>query len=308
MDLRQLRYFLSICEQGSLSRAATVLRVAQPALSLHLKRLEAEFGCPLLHRTSRGVVPTEAGTRLAQRAQTLQTMMNDLIDDVRGIEAAPAGPAVIGIPTSLGTILTVPLVKLIREHYPDIRLRVVESLSGHMQEWILSGEVDMAVVFGIEPPAGLTAEFLARESLCLVAAKNSPDMRGRDRIDMESVLTLPLIMPSRPHGVREEVERAATIRRRPPNVIVELDALDQIKTLVADGIGYTILSQRFARHGDIAARLDTIPIFRPAIERTISLAHASGQPLSSAARAVHGQLRALVAGHTRNGYWSDDHG
>ncbi|MCR6631912.1 MAG: LysR substrate-binding domain-containing protein [Magnetospirillum sp.] len=82
-----------------------------------------------------------------------------------------------------------------------------------------------------------------------------------------------------------------------------LDALDQIKALVADGVGYTILSQRFARHGVIINRLATIPVVRPAIERTISLAHASDRPLSIAAKAVHGLLLDLVARHTQNGRW-----
>lgn len=301
MELRQLRYFLSIIEHGSISRAAEVLHVAQPALSVHLKRLEQEFGCELVHRTTRGVVPTESGRRLAQRAQSLLGVMADLVDDVRGVEASPAGPAVIGIPTSLGTILTVPLVKAIRERFPAIRLRVVEALSGHMQDWVLSGSVDLAVVFGTEFPRGLTAEFLARESLCLVG-------RGDGRvaaqgIEMDRVLDLPLIMPSRPHGVREELERAAAIRRRAPNVIVELDALDQIKTLVADGVGHTILSRRFASHGAIAARLALTPIHAPTIERIISLAHATERPMSSAAQAVHHQLRSLVTQHTRDDRW-----
>lgn len=295
MDLRQLRYFQAIVEQGSVSRAAEVLHVAQPALSLHLKRLEEECGCQLVHRTTRGISPTEAGARLAHKAETLLGLMNGLVDEVRGIEAMPAGPAVIGIPTSLGTILTVPLVKTIRESFPDIRLRVVEALSGHMRDWVLSGAVDLAVVFGAETQRGLTTEFLARESLCLVGRGDGRvEARG---IDMDKVLDLPLIMPSRPHGVREEVERAATIRRRAPNVIVEVDALDQIKALVAEGVGYTILSRRFARHGDIAARLTVTPIQAPVIERVISFAHASERPLSAAARAVHRELKALIARH-----------
>ncbi|MGE4282070.1 MAG: LysR family transcriptional regulator, partial [Magnetospirillum sp.] len=99
IELRPLRYFLSIVEHGSLSRAAEVLHVAQPALSLHLKRLEAQFGCQLLHRTTRGVVPTENGQRLAQRARSLLEHTNNLVDEVRGLEAVPSGPAVIGIPT-----------------------------------------------------------------------------------------------------------------------------------------------------------------------------------------------------------------
>lgn len=303
MELRQLRYFLSIVEHGSVSRAAEALHVAQPALSLHLKRLETEFGCQLLHRSTRGVTPTESGGRLAQRARVLLGEVSSLADDVRGVEAVPAGPVVIGIPTSLGTVLTVPLVKRIRERFPDIRLRVMEALSGHMREWASSGEVDLAVVFGTETPPGLTTQFLARESLCLVGPLASPAMAGGDRIEMDRVLDLPLIMPSRSHGVREEVERAATIRRRRPDVIVELDALDQIKALVADGIGHTVLSHRFSRYGSVAARLAVLPIIRPAIERTISLAHASDRPLSIAARAVHDQLRALVDRHTRNGRW-----
>lgn len=303
IDLRQLRYFLAIVEHGSLSRAAEVLRVAQPALSLHLKRLEQEFGCQLLLRTARGVVPTESGGRLAQRAQALLAQAACLADEVRGGESAPAGPAVIGIPTSLGTILTVPLVKRVREAFPDIRLRVVESLSGHMQQWVLSGEVDLAVVFGAEPLAGVAARFLARESLCLVGARGAAALAGDGAIAMDAVLDLPLIMPSRPHGVREEVERAAAIRRRPPNVVVELDALDQIKALVADGVGHTILSRRFARHGPLSQRLATRTIVDPAIERVISLAHAAGRPTSIAARAVEGVLLDLVAQHTRDGRW-----
>ena len=71
MDIRRLRYFLGIVEQGSLSRAAEFLHVAQPALTLHLKRLEDEFGCELVERSSRGVIPTEFGQRLAQRAKVL---------------------------------------------------------------------------------------------------------------------------------------------------------------------------------------------------------------------------------------------
>ncbi|ALK09894.1 LysR substrate-binding domain-containing protein [Blastochloris viridis] len=303
VDTRQLRYFISIVEQGSLSRAAETLHVAQPALSLHLKRMEEEFGCQLVLRTSRGVVPTESGQRLAQRAQEVLETIHRLADEVRGLEAVPTGPAVIGVPTSLGPILTVPLVKLVRERCPEVRLRVVEALSGHMQDWVLSGELDLAVVFGEAPPPGLSVRFLARESLCLVGPCDDALTRGRTEIDLDGVLDLPLILPGLPHGVRAEVERVAMRRRRPPNVIVELDSLDQIKTLVADGVGYTLLSPRYAGHGAIVTRLAIVPVVRPSVERTISLAHAASRPLSIAARAVNDLLLDLVARHTCDGRW-----
>ncbi|CAA7618790.1 LysR substrate-binding domain-containing protein [Magnetospirillum sp. SS-4] len=304
MDLRQLRYFLGIVEQGSLTKAAEVLRVAQPALSLHLRKLEEEFGCPLVHRTARGVVPTESGQRLALRAASLVEQVAGLRDEIRGLEAAPSGPAIIGIPTSLGPVLTVPLALEVRRRFPAIHLRVVEGLSGHMLEWVLSGQVDMALVFGAEPPPGLAARLVARERLGLVAARESAIAAGRDSIDLAEVLNLPLILPGLPHGVRAEVERAALAERAGLDVVMEIDALEQIKALVAAGAGYTVLSERYAGFGPEAHKLACVPIVNPEIERTISLAHASDRPLSIAARTVHAIALDHLDRLTQDGRWA----
>jgi len=303
MDLRQLRYFLGIVEHGSLTRAAEALHVAQPALSLHLRRLEDEFGCTLVHRTARGVVPTESGQRLAIRAAALVEQMGNLRDEIRGLEAAPSGPAVIGIPTSLGPLLTVPLALEVRRRFPSVHLRVVEGLSGHMLEWVLSGQVDMALVFGTEHPPGLATRFVARERLGLVAAKTAAIATGRDRIDLATVLGLPLILPGKPHGVRAEVERAALALHSALDVVMEIDALDQIKALVAEQAGYTVLSERYARFGPEAGNLVCIPIVAPEIERVISLAHASDRPFSIAAKAVQEIALDHLDRLTRDGRW-----
>lgn len=295
MDLRQLRYFLTIVECGSISAASKKLHIAQPALSLHIKTLEQEFGCPLLHRQPRGVLPTESGTRLAEKARALLGAMASLKDEVRGLEAAPAGEVTIGIPTSLGTILTVPLVRAVRSRYPAVRLRVVEALSGHMQEWVLSGVVDLAVIFAQGTPQGMKAGVLGREALCLVGPRGEEEA-GRP-VPLAEALRHPLILPGRPHGVREEAERAALMHGVVLDVPIEVDALDQIKALVAEGEGYTILSHRFSHHGPMAARLDIRPIINPSIERVIMLAHAERRPLSIAAKAVYDQLRAEFARH-----------
>ncbi len=303
MDLRQLRYFLGIVEHGSISRAAEALRVAQPALSLHLKRLEEDFGCQLVLRTARGVVPTESGRRLAQRAIGLIESMDSLRDDVRAVESVPSGPATVGIPTSLGPVLTVPLALAVRRAHPLIRLRVVEGLSGHMLEWVLSGQLDLALIFGAKDMGGLNTEFVAREQLHLVGPADDPLLRGRAAIPFAEALALPLILPGRPHGLREEVEHAALLARGSVNVAMEIDALEQIKALVAEGCGYTVLSERVARYGAAAARLTGLPIADPQIDRTILLAHAAGRPMPVAARAAHAILRGLLADLTQDGAW-----
>ncbi|MBP2299265.1 LysR family transcriptional regulator [Azospirillum picis] len=303
MDLRQLRYFLGIVEQGSISRAAEALHVAQPALSLHLKRLEEDFGCQLLLRTARGVVPTESGRRLAQRAAALVQAVDGLRDEVRAVEAVPAGPATVGIPTSLGPVLTVPLALAVRRAHPQIQLRVVEGLSGHMLEWMLSGQLDLALVFGTRNMAGLETEPVAREKLHLVGPADDPLLRDRAAIPFAEALALPLILPGRPHGVREEVEHAALLARGAVNVVMEIDALEQIKALVAEGCGYTVLSERVARYGTVAGRLAGLPIADPQIDRSIMLAHAAARPMTVAARAAHGILRGILAELTVDGGW-----
>ncbi len=295
MDVRQLRYFLGIVEQGSLSRAAEFLHVAQPALTLHLKRLEDELGCQLVERSSRGVIPTEFGHRLAQRAKALLENINHLRDEVRGMATAPAGTASVGIPTSLGSILTVPLVMATRERFPLVRLRVAEGLSGRMQDWLLAGLVDLAVVFGDAPLPGLVAQAVMREPLAFIAPRDDTLAAGRTTMNLGDALVLPLILPGRPHGLRAEVELAASKLRLPPNVTVEIDALDQIKSLVAKRAGYSILSSRFAHQGPIAAELAILPIANPAIERTISLAHAQDRPMSIAALAIHSAILELFS-------------
>jgi LysR family transcriptional regulator, nitrogen assimilation regulatory protein len=286
MDLRQLRYFLGVVEHGSIARAAEDLHVAQSAVSLHLNRMEQELGCALVHRTSRGIVPTESGVRLANRARSILADVGMLAEEVRGGEAAPAGSVSVGMPTSLGIALTVRLAMTVRHQYPLVRLRISEGLSGHMSQWLLSGHSDLALLFGSESIAGIAKERLGTEYLNLVGAEGTETLSSCGEIALSEVFALPLILPSRPHGLREEVERAAGRRGWKPNVVMEVDALENIKALVAERIGYTILSARVAEHGSFSARLRYRTIGEPRIERSIHLARSSKTPLSAAAASV----------------------
>ncbi len=298
MDLRQLRYFLSVIEQGSISKAADALHVAQSAISLHLNRLETELGCDLVHRTSRGIVPTESGIRLATRARSLLADLATIADDVRGNELTPNGSVVVGMPTSLGIALTVPLALKVRQAHPKIQLRITEGLSGHMSQWLTSGELDIALTFNDERLPGAMTECVARENLRLVTSAGAG--LPSEPLDAPALFRLPLILPGRPHGLREEVERAASRHGLRPNVILEIDSLEHIKALVAENVGYTILSQRVASHGGLAERLRWLEISQPKIERVIYLARPTARPQSTAAKAVHKTLIALLeTGNTR---------
>lgn len=293
MDLRQLRYFLGVVQYGSIAKAADELHVAQSAVSLHLNRLETELGCELVHRTSRGIVPTEAGMRLAGRARSILYDVGAIPQEVRGMEAAPVGQVVVGMPTSLGIALTVPLALDVHRSYPLVRLRIAEGLSGHMSQWLGSGALDLALLFGSEAIPGVSKEFLGKEHLYLVGDEGTDCFSTDEKIPASDVFTLPLILPGRPHRLRAEVERAASEQGCKLNVIMEIDSLENIKALVAEGLGYTVLSARVARHGSISSRLKYCAIDSPAIERLIYLARSSNTPLTIAAKRVAALLSGM---------------
>lgn len=146
MELRQLRYFVAIVDHGSLSRAALVLHVAQPALTQQLRQLEEELGAQLLHRSAQGVVSTDAGKVFYDHAQAILKQVADARSAVTQ-SARPSGSVTMGLPHSISGALALPLLTAAREQYPDITLQLTEELTGNLAEQLKSGRVNLAVLF-----------------------------------------------------------------------------------------------------------------------------------------------------------------
>lgn len=310
MDLRQLRYFVAIAEEASLSAAARRLNVAQPALTAHVQRLEQEVGVPLLLRTSRGVRPTESGALLAGEARAILRQVDELRETLRRQAASPRGQAAVGIPTTLAPILTVPLIEAVTSRFPEISLRIVEGLSGHMVEWLQSGRVDFALVLDIGASSGLAVERIAREDLFLIGPPGDRIIAAASThpgtVPFATVRDLPLILPGVPHRLRDEVEGAARACGFALRIAVELDSLSNILSAVGRGAGYTILSLRVA-HDDVAAgRVQAAQLIAPRIERTIYLAHGDGRPLGAAAAHVRMLARSLLGAMISGGRWNSE--
>ncbi|KAA5606218.1 LysR family transcriptional regulator [Roseospira marina] len=294
MDPRHLRHLLAVLEAGSVSGAARALGMGQPALSQSLRALEEDLGAVLLHRRPRGVVPTEEGRLLAERARRLLAEWDGLADSLRAAAAEPAGVLAIGVPTSLGHAVSVPVAEALADRFPRVRPRLVEGLSGHIIAWLNAGDLDLGLIFNTEDSADLAVERLAEEHLCLVSA---PEARPHGpSITLAEVAARPLILPGRPHGLRAEVERAfaALGPGRTPHVVMEIDALDHIVTLVARGRGDAILSPRVARTALGTGRIVATPIVAPTITRTIGLAHSRLRPPSIALRHALPALAPLI--------------
>jgi len=147
VDLRQLRYFAQIVESGSLSKASRQLFIAQPALSQHISKLESEVGKPLLNRSSKGVAPTDNGLALYHHARFMLRQLDQALSIARKESGAMQGMVSVGLPATTVSALGLPLVRRIRERYPNILINVVEGMSGHLGQMMRMGQLDLAVLF-----------------------------------------------------------------------------------------------------------------------------------------------------------------
>src|SRR5690606_35027265 len=147
MELRQLRYFITIAECGSFSRAAQVVNVAQSALSHQLSLLEGELGTRLLHRMPRGVTPTEAGQAFLAHAVSVLRQVEDAKASVRGPLGQPRGKVSLGVPSSVCNALAAPLLRSVRTQLPGVELEMTEQASGALAAQLHSGLINLAVLF-----------------------------------------------------------------------------------------------------------------------------------------------------------------
>jgi DNA-binding transcriptional LysR family regulator len=157
MDVRQLRYFVSIVDYGSLGKAAEKLFVAQPSLSQQMARLEEELGVSLLLRSNHGVTPTAEGDALYRHARLVLRQMEQLKQEVTKGAGSESGTVAVGLPTTMASVLAVPLFERIQDRYPGIRLQFFESMSGYLNELLANGRLDLAILFRESDTPGISA-------------------------------------------------------------------------------------------------------------------------------------------------------
>lgn len=272
LSTRHLECFLSIAESGSFSNAAIRLGWSQPVLSRYAKELEDDLKVKLLYRDGRGVVLTEAGQRFLRHATEILRSVETARLDAVGTPAQILESAAVGMPPTVTRILALPLARAIYAAYPETQLRLIESFSGHLLEWLSNDRMDAAILYMSEATERLHAEPLLVERLHLVAsALNGPLPTAMTLAD---VAQLPLILPSRPHGLRRQLETVALRNGLTLTVKVEADGLVPIVQLVGAGIGYTVLPIPSIQQELDAGLLVSALIVEPGVERSLVVATA----------------------------------
>ena len=280
MDLKQLEYFVRVAELGSFTRAAMALHVAQPALSRQVRLLEVELRQNLLVRNGRGAVPTEAGKLLLDHGRGILHQVERAREELGRVRGALAGRVAIGLPPTLARVLAVPLTRAFRLQLPQASLSITEGLSVTMQEWLVNGRLDIAVLYNAQPAPELEIHPLYDEDLMLVEPR--PPGLSEDPppppVPLREVASMPLIIPSRPNAIRMHVEaEMANIGCR-PQVALEIDGVSAILDLVADGAGAALLSRNAVASSIRPSAYRMRQVNEPPLRTRLCLANSSQRP------------------------------
>jgi len=240
MEFRQLEYFLAVARHGSFSAAAARIRIAQPALSAQVAKLEHELGCCLFLRHSRGAELTPAGRQLKAHALDLLERRDALKRQLGRPALAGKIDVTIAVPPLVSMILTVPLIEAARKALPNVALRVIEGMSGAIREWLRADALDLAMLHNIVPGECVTRGFTVDEELMLVSApRYFPGSRGT--FGPEVLRGRPLITSTSRNSMRQMLEAVARRCGFPLEVVAEVDALPQQRELLLKGIGASVV-------------------------------------------------------------------
>jgi LysR family nitrogen assimilation transcriptional regulator len=291
MNLRRLKYFVKIVDIGSLTQAAEVLHIAQPALSQQVATLENELDQQLLIRTKRGVMPTEAGKILYGHARTILRQCEQAQTAVINAGQVLSGQVSIGLaPGTAASSLTMPLLQTVRDQFPEVLVYLHENSGSVLNEKVMNGQLDMAVLYDRAPTAGINSMPLMKEDLFLVGATDYPGAS----IDLAEVAQMSLFLPRDYSAVRKRVDEAFSLRRLSARIIGEIESISTLTAAISSGMGVTVLPESAARAlvGSTDAWMSRIN--SPSLSLPLSLNISARLPLSPSAQAVKNILLSLL--------------
>lgn len=298
MRIRQLEYFVRVCETGSISQAAVQLNVAQPALGMQLKALENELGAQLLSRTHRGTNVTAAGEVLLEEAHEILARVGDVRRKLRAMRGGEAETVSLGLTPSLATMLTGPLLEALAARTPTISVKVYEEFSHTLVRQIEAGRLDLILAYSAPLERFRWSRQILREELFFATQRGGDhDCPGPIRFD--ELAAIGFVMPSEQDYLRQRVEQSMRLQEKSLKISFEVESMTAMKEMIINGMASGILPlgniTREVASGAIVAR----PIVDPPIARHL-YALANADPASRPAlrillEAIDAQLATICA-------------
>jgi LysR family nitrogen assimilation transcriptional regulator len=235
MELRGIHYFVAIAELGNISAASIKLGIAQPALTRHMKQLETELNTILFNRLARGVQLTASGRELLEYAKRIVSEVAQAKEEITGLSLKPKGTIVFGASPTISSILMPRVVSDSMKEFPGINLRLMEGRSMRLNDFLLTGVLDMAILTNPLSSYKLHLTPLISEPLCLVGfAGQLPKGAPRSLEDLDG---LPLILTP---GMLALTTKVGSGKKAKLKVVAEIESIETIRSLVKSGQGVTI--------------------------------------------------------------------
>ena len=247
MEVHQLRYFVAVADEGSFSRAAAKVRVAQPSLSQQIRKLEAEVGQPLFDRLPRSVVLTEAGRCLIDYARQILALIGDARRCVDELKGEVAGKVAVGAIPTIAPYVLPELVVTFQKHYPDVVLEIVEDVTDSITRRIEAGELDVALASSCRPSPTLRRESVGAEPLLALVPEKHP-LAKKDVVELDDLKSQRFLLLHEMHCLSQQVNQLLESRRLRPEIALAGSQLSTIANMVAASIGVSIVPQMMVKH------------------------------------------------------------
>lgn len=297
VNFKTLLSFVTAVEAKSLSAAAQQLHLAQPALSQQIASLELHFKQKLLMRSSSGVTPTSAGTELYRHAQLILSHLEQAEREVSGRTDAIAGNVSVGLATySTTSTLSTPLLMAVRSQYPGINLFINDNFGLVLSEMVMTGRMDMAIIYASGPMKGVRLKPLLTEELFLIAPPGThlPESDG-DTIALAALDGMDMLLPSQTHFLRRLIDEQCAQTGITLHVTAEIESAATLREAIKAGLGATILPAALAGTFQGLGRPVVRRIVEPGIQATVSLCVSDHLPMTEHASAVLDILQTLVS-------------
>ncbi|WP_103339718.1 LysR family transcriptional regulator [Amycolatopsis sp. CA-126428] len=298
MELKQLLALVTVGDTGSVTKAARLLHVVQPAVSRYIRALEDEVGVPLFERSRQGMTLTPAGEVLAERARRALLELDRARAEIRPDREHVRGIVTIGLLESTVELVAAPLVEVLGRRHPGIDVRILSAFSGHLRQWLDDGEVDMSLLYNVNSTPSIAVTPLLREALWAIAPPGAE--LGREALTWDRVCENPLILPVAGHGLRTLVDEALGTA---PTIVCQTNSMPVQKRLVAAGTGWSVLPAAGVAEDVAAGRLRGGPIVDPAISRTIVLALPRAGRIPPAAEVAATEIVRVTHRLVEDGTW-----
>jgi LysR family nitrogen assimilation transcriptional regulator len=266
LNLRQLKYFVGVVDAGNMTRAADHLHVAQTALGMQIKQLEADLRVTLLVRHSRGIEPTRAGRLLYERALEILRFIEDTRNQVIALESDPGETIRLGITPALMAAIGPDIALAVREGMPHVFLSMAEAMSHVLTGMLERGEVDFILGYDTPDQPQFSRAALMQDDLFLVT---KPDGRAKRTVDFAEAVSGDLAMPETGDAVRNAVFRVAKELGLDLKVAYEVRSVSAMKSLVLRGEAVSILPLFSVAEEVHAGKLGALQIKAPAVSRTL---------------------------------------